>query len=384
VGKDERSVAIVGAAESDLGKQPHHNVMTLQAQAAARALEDAGLTAKDIDGVCCVTGGAWGHSMQFAEYLGINPVYTDSTNVGGSSFEVHVAHAANAIKAGRCEAVLIAYGSVQKSEASRKRVPDPALFRYNAQFEVPYGMPAPVGAYALAAQRHMYQYGTTSEQLAKIAVHTRDWACLNPKAYMRQPITIQDVLDSAWVAEPLHLLDCCLVTDGGGALIVTGAGVAKNTRKKPVWLLGYGEAHTHHIITMMPDLTVTPAAMSGPRAMQMAGVTHSDFDVVEIYDSFTITVLLTLESLGFCGRGEGGAFIESHNFGPGGDFPLNTNGGGLSYSHPGMYGIFPLIESVQQLRGESGERQIANAKLALAHGTGGVLSSTGTCVLAVD
>lgn len=384
MGKDDRSVAIVGVAESDLGKQPNHNVMTLQAQASARALEDAGLSPKDIDGVCCVTGGVWGHSMQLAEYLGITPVYTDSTNIGGSSFEIHVAHAANAIKAGRCEAVLIAYGSVQKSEATRKRVPDPSLFRYNAQFEVPYGMPAPVGAYALAAQRHMYQYGTTSEQLAKIAVHTRDWACLNPMAYMREPITIQDVINSAWVAEPLHLLDCCLVTDGGGALIVTSAGVAKNTRKKPVWLLGYGEAHTHQIITMMPDLTVTPASISGPRAMQMAGVTHSDFDVVEIYDSFTITVLLTLESLGFCGRGEGGAFVESHNFGPGGDFPLNTNGGGLSYCHPGMYGIFPLIEAVRQLRGEADKRQVANAKLALAHGTGGVLSSTGTCVLAVD
>ena len=232
--------------------------------------------------------------------------------------------------------------------------------------------------------RHMHQYGTTSEQLAEIAVATRKWAMLNPKAMMRDPLTIDDVLSSRWVSYPFHLLDCCLVTDAGGAVVVTSAERARDCKKKPVWVLGSGEATTHYTLANMPDLTTTPAAISGPRAMQMAGVTHSDFDVVEVYDSFTYTVLATLEALGFCKPGEGGAFVSGQRTAPGGDFPLNTNGGGLSYTHPGMYGMFLLIEATRQLRGECYERQVPDAKLALVNGTGGALSSTGTLVLGVD
>jgi acetyl-CoA acetyltransferase len=358
--------------------------MSLQAQAARLALEDAGLSFKDVDGVLTAGAGGWAPSLQLAEYLGLHPKYTDSTNIGGSSFEAHVGHAAWAIHNGVCEVVLITYGSTQRSDASRKRPPDANATRLNLQYEAPYGMPAPVGAYAMAAMRHMYQYGTTPEQLAKIAVSTREWAKLNPKALMRESITIEDVLNSPYIAEPLHLLDCCLVTDGGGALVVTSKERAKSTRKKPIWLLGQAEAHTHDRIASMPDLTVTPAALTGPRALEMAGLKHNELDLVEIYDSFTITVLMTLESLGFCKTGEGGAFVDSHNFAPGGDFPLNTNGGGLSYTHPGMYGIFPLIEAVRQLRGECGDRQVVDPKLALVHGTGGVLSSCSTCILGAN
>ncbi len=380
----ELSVAIVGVAESDLGKTPNHTVMTLQAQAAMAALEDAGMSPGDVDGI--MTAGAWGWapSLQLAEYLGITPKFTDSTNIGGSSFEAHVGHAVAAIKAGMCEVVLVTYGSTQRTDASRKRPPDANATRFNLQYEAPYGMPSPIGAYAMAAMRHMHQYGTTPEQLAKVAVTTRQWAQLNPKAQMRDPLTVQDVLNSNYICEPLHLLDCCLVTDGGGALVIASKERARSVSKKPVWVLGHAESHTHDRIASMPDLTVTPAAITGPRALGLAGVTYSDLDVVEIYDSFTITVILTLESLGFCKPGEGGAFVDGHNFGPGGDFPLNTNGGGLSYTHPGMYGIFPLIEAVRQLRGETGERQVADAKLSLVHGTGGVLSSGATCILGVE
>ena len=378
------SAAIVGVAESDLGVVGPKTVLQLQAQATKAALEDAGLTLRDVDAI--YTAGmdwGWAPSMLLAEYLGIRPSVTDSTNIGGSSFEAHVGHAATMIAAGKCEVALIAYGSTQRSQASRSLGrPGPAA--YTDQFERPYGPPLPVSGYALAAMRHMYEYGTTAEQLAEIAVATRKWASLNPKAYKRDPITIADVLASPYIAEPLHLLDCCLVTDGGGALVVTSLERARSCRKVPIQVLGHAETHTHMTISNMPDLTLTGAAVTGPRAMAMAGVTHGDFDVVEIYDSFTITVLLTLEALGCCGRGEGGTFVSGQRTAPGGPFPLNTNGGGLSYCHPGMYGIFLLIEAVRQLRGESDVRQVANARLALVHGTGGVLSSAATCVLGRD
>ena len=214
---------------------------------------------------------------------------------------------------------------------------------------------------------------------------TRKWAEMNEKAMMRDPITIQDVLNSRWVAEPLHLLDCCLVTDGGGAVVVTNAERARSTRKAPVWVLGHGEAHTHNSIANMPDLATHQAAVaSGREAFAMAGLTPADIDVAEIYDSFTITVVMTLEALGFCGRGEGGAFVSGQRTAPGGPFPMNTNGGGLSYCHPGMYGIFLLIEATRQLRSECGPRQVEGARIALAHGTGGVLSSGATVILGKD
>ena len=360
---------------------PDRTSYQLQAQAAKAALEDAGLGLSDVDAVFSAGGDSWSPTMGIAEYLGITPRWTDGTNVGGSSFDVHVGHAVTAIRAGHCEVALITYGSTQRSSRSRTLARSGGVAG-PPQFELIWGLPTPVGAYALAATRHMHQYGTTAEQLAEVAVATRKWAALNPKAYYRDPITIEDVLASPMISSPLHLLDCCLVTDGGGAVVVTSEAVAASIRSKPVWVIGHGEAHTHLTIASMPDLTVTPAALSGPVAMGMAGVGHEELDVVEIYDSFTITVIETLESLGFCAPGEGGAFVSRQRTAPGGDFPMNTNGGGLSYCHPGMYGIFLLIEATRQLRGERGDAQVPGARLALVNGTGGVLSSCSTLVLA--
>jgi acetyl-CoA acetyltransferase len=372
----------VGVAESDLGRTPDRTVLQLQHQAARAALEDAGLTFDDVDALFCAGNWAWSPNLMLAEYLGLSPKYTDSTNVGGSSFEFHIEHAVAGIEAGLFEVALIAYGSTQRSDRSRNRGYTAKL---TEQFDAAFGLPTPVGAYALAATRHMFEYGTTSEQMAEVAVATRKWASMNEKAMKREPITIDDVLNSRWIAEPLHLLDCCLVTDGGGAVVVTTAERARNARKTPVWILGHGEAHTHNSITNMPDLATHRAAVeSGRLAFARAGLTPAEIDVAEIYDSFTITVLLTLEALGFCARGEGGTFVSGQRTAPGGAFPLNTNGGGLSYCHPGMYGIFPLIEATRQLRGECGTRQVEGARTALAHGTGGVLSSAATILLGKD
>lgn len=391
--RSDRLAAIVGVAEAELveGKVlPGKSVLASQAEVAIAALAEAGLTLNDVDAL--YTAGMWGmgggfgpgmmQSMVLAEYLGIQPKVTDSTNTGGSAFEVHVGHAVDAIRAGRCEVALIVYGSHQRSERSRSQGGRPPILNY--QYELPYGLPFPLGAYALAATRHMHLYGTTSEQLAEIAVATRKWAMLNPRARMRDPLTIDDVLSSPMISDPLHLLDCCLVTDGAGAVVVVSPERARDVATKPVWVLGHTETHTHHVISQMPDLTQLGGALHGRKAIEMAGIRHEDIDVVEIYDSFTITVLLTLEGLGFCGRGEGGDFVSNQRTAPGGEFPLNTNGGGLSYCHPGMYGIFLLIEATRQLRGECGERQVPNARIALAHGTGGTLSSGATVVLGRD
>jgi acetyl-CoA acetyltransferase len=375
--------AIVGVAESELGRTPDKTVLQLQHQAARAALEGAGLGFGDVDALFSAGNWAWSTNLMLAEYLGLKPKYTDSTNIGGSSFEAHIGHAVAGIEAGLFNVALITYGSTQRSDRSRNR--GNFTYKLTEQFEPPFGLPTPVGAYALAAMRHMHEYGTTSEQLAEVAVATRKWAAMNDKAMMRDPITIADVLNSRWVAEPLHLLDCCLVTDGGGAVVVTSAERAKNARKAPIWILGHGEAHTHNTIANMPDLATHRAAISsGQAAFAMAGLTPADIDVAEIYDSFTITVILTLEALGFCGRGEGGAFVSGQRTAPGGSFPMNTNGGGLSYCHPGMYGIFLLIEATRQLHGECGPRQVEGARIALAHGTGGVLSSAATVVLGKD
>ena len=378
----KRACAIAGVAESRLGVVPDSTVMTLQAEALVAALADAGLEKSDVDAV--FSSGNWGRlpQLQVCEYLGLRPRYSDNTSVGGASYEFHLGHAAAAIQAGLCKVAVILYGSTQRSRRERRIFETTADLGY--QYEVPYGLPVPVGAYALAASRHMAEYGTTSEQLADLAVATRAWAQMNPVAYRREPLSVDAVLASDMIASPLRRLDCCLVTDGGGCVVVVSPDIAKTLPKPPVWLLGQGEAHSHAQISEMPDLTVTPAAEAGQRAFAMAGVTHSDLDVVEIYDSFTITVLLTLESLGFCAPGDGGPFLSGGRTGPGGEFPLNTMGGGLSYCHPGQYGIFLLIEAVRQLRGECGERQVPDAALALASGTGGVLSSNATCILGLE
>jgi acetyl-CoA acetyltransferase len=373
-------VAIVGVDESDqIGVVPEKSTMQLHAEAARNALRDAGLQARDVDGL--FTAGV--STTEIGEYLGITPTYLDGTNVGGSSFVIHVGHAATAIAAGLCRVALITHGQSGRSRVGMPARPGGSQLMAG-QFEEPFGLPQPIGAYALACSRHMHQYGTTSAQLAEIAVATRAWAALNPKALYRDPLTIDDVLGSRWVSYPFHLLDCCLVTDAGGAVVLTDAERARDSRKPPVLVLGFGEAHDHALISQMPDLTHGPGRLSGPRAFAMAGVRPDEIDVAEIYDSFTYTVLLSLEDLGFCRKGEGGAFVSGQRTAPGGAFPLNTSGGGLSYTHPGMFGVFTIIEAVRQLRHDyagQGARQVADARIGLAHGTGGVLSATGTLIL---
>ena len=382
-----KKVAIVGVDESDqIGVCEGKTALTLHAEAARNALRDAGIDLSEVDSIA--TAGP--SVMQLAEYLGIQPKHLDGTTVGGSSFVIQVEHAAAAIEAGICNVALITHGemgySARRGGAARgggpARFMDPTAPAM--QFEMPYGIGGPPSTYALAAMRHMHQYGTTHEQLAEIAVATRKWAQLNPKAYVRDPLTIDDVLSSRWIAYPFHFYDCCLVTDAGGACVIVGADRARDLPKKPVWLLGSGEALTHQSLVNSPDLTQTPARYSGERAFKMAGLTPKEIDVVEVYDSFTYTALVTIEELGFCAKGEGGPFLANQRSAPGGDFPMNTNGGGLSYTHPGMYGMFLIIEAVRQLRGECGERQVSGARTALVNGTGGSLSSTGTLILGAD
>jgi acetyl-CoA C-acetyltransferase len=377
--------AIVAVAESDLGKTPGRTAVQLQAQAARRAVQEAGLTFKDIDGVFAHTDGVY-PSLMMTEYLGIRTTYTDSTAAGGLSNPLHVVHAIAAIEAGLCNVALITYGSTQASDVSRNigGVPeDPRSPR--SQFVTPYGQLTPLGYYAMAAQRHMYQYGTTSEQMAEVAVAARKWAQLNPKAYRREPLTVADVLASSLIAEPLHVRDCCLVTDGGGAVIVTSVERAKSLKQKPVYILGVAEQQSHHFTPFgVKDWLDTGLAVTAQRALQMAAISREDLDVVQIYDHFTIGVIQALEELGFCERGEGGQFVMDGRIAPGGTFPLNTSGGGLSYGHPGMFGIFLVIEAVRQLRGECGERQVNDAKLALCQAASLVFSAHTTLILGRD
>jgi acetyl-CoA acetyltransferase len=372
-------VAIVGVAESDqIGQVPDKSAIQLHAEAALNALDEAGLKLSDVDGM--FTAGV--PTTEVAEYLGFVPSYTDGTSVGGSSFVIHVGHAATAIANGLCSVALITHGQSGRSRVG-ERSPAAGAQTIQGQYETPFGLPSPVGAYALACVRHMHQYGTTKEQLAEIAVATRQWATMNPKAYMRDPITVADVLASRLICWPFNLLDCCLVTDAGAAIVLTSMERARDLKTRPISLLGFGEAHDHQFISQMPDLTAGPAQYSGRAAFEMAGVKHDDIDVAEIYDSFTYTVLLTLEDLGFCKKGEGGQFVSGQRTAPGGAFPMNTHGGGLSYTHPGMYGIFAVVEGVRQLRHDYAgtPRQVENARLGLVHGTGGVLSATGTIIL---
>ncbi len=379
-----KKIAIAGVAESDFGTVPDKTVHELHAQAALRAIEDAGLAKNEIDGLFSCGGTDPMHILQLAEYLGLQPRFLDSTLVGGSSWETFVEHAALALEAGRCSTALLVYGSTAKSDVARRyRSADAALSpRGPNQYEVPFG-PTLVSKYAMIAQRHMYQYGTTSEQLAAIAVAMRKNASRNPKAVMREPISVGDVLASRMIADPLHLLDCCLRTDGGGAVILTTSERARSLRRPPVWVTGMASAASHLSMSQMADLTVSPCARSGPEAFAEAGITHKDVDVLQIYDAFTIMALLTLEGLGFCAPGEGGPFVADGKLAWDGALPTNTDGGGLSSNHPGMRGIFLLIEAARQLRGES-TAQVADAKIAVCNATGGFMSHCSTIVLAKD
>lgn len=374
--------AIVGVAESDLGAVgPGISALDLTEQAAARALDDAGLTVNDVDAVFSHSAFYPMPTVVLAERMGIRPRYSDSTATGGSSFLAHVRHATAAIATGTCEVALVAYGSNQRSAAGglvssgNDQIPS---------YEVPFGPRLPVSAYALAAARHFHEYGTTRRDLAEVAVAARRWAQLNPVAFERGELTIDDVLASRMVSSPLSVRDCCLVTDGGGAVVITSSERARDLRRAPVHYLGAAEAHWSMGISQLPDVTTTAASETGPRAFELAGLTPADVDVVQLYDAFTISVLLFLEDLGFCGKGEAGEFVADGAIGPGGRLPVNTNGGGLSYCHPGMFGILALVEAVRQLRGDAGDRQVADAHVALAHGNGGMLSSQVTVLLGDD
>jgi acetyl-CoA acetyltransferase len=376
-GLQRGGAAIVGAAESDLGHVADGlNVIDLMAQGIGRALEDCGLGLRDVDGLFCATTQARTSGLSLAEYLGISPAYIDTTILGGSSFEFHVAHAIAALQLGLCQVAVIAYGSTQRSVGRRQ-----ASVREINPYETPFRPFLPPTAYALAASRHMHEFGTTREQLAEVAVAARQWALLNPAAWEKKPLTVADVLAARMISYPFTVRDICLVTDGGGAIVLTTPGPARSLKKSPVYVLGCGSAITHASISSMPELTVTGAAEAGRQAYAMAGLQAGDIDVVELYDAFTINPILFLEDLGFCPKGEGGRFVEGGRIAPGGSLPVNTNGGGLSYCHPGMYGLFLLIEAVRQLRGECGARPVQGASTAIAHGNGGVLSSQSTVIL---
>ncbi|MBI3744904.1 MAG: thiolase [Chloroflexi bacterium] len=376
--KDLRGkVCIVGASEADtIGSRPDASAMTLGLEAARNALADAGLTFKDVDGI--FTAGL--NSNQIGEMLGIVPRYTDGTMVGGCSFIIHVEHAMLALNAGMIDVALIVHG-----ESGRSRIAGPTYgFQPQSttgQFESVFGLTGAFSMFSFCATRHMHQFGTKREQMAELAVAQRKWAALHPKAVQKAPITVDDVMNARPICWPFTLLMCCLVEDMGGALVLTRADRAKSLRKPPVYVLGTGEATSHSQISMMRDmLTSDSAKKSSNAAFEMAGLKPKDMNVAELYDAFAITPLMALEDLGFVDPGEGGPFLEGQRTAPGGSFPLNTNGGGMSYGHSGMYGMYPMIELTRQLRGEGGARQVKNAKVGVAHGPGGIYAAAATLV----
>jgi acetyl-CoA acetyltransferase len=376
------SAAIAGVATFGCGEAHGFTEMEVLARSARAAVADAGLKMSDIDGICTASSTATMWPMPVAEYLGIRPCFINGTMLGGSSFIAHLLPAMLALQARQCNAVLVCYGSTQRTATfGRKEMTATRKFLDPQPYETPYQPMMPPSAYAFAAARHMHQFGTTRRDLAEVAVAARGWAQLNPEAFMRDPLSIDDVLNSRMVSDPLSVRDCCLVTDGGGAYVLVRSEQAKDLPKKPVFVLGNATAVWNRQVSSMTDLTVTSAVESGEKAYAMSGTSAKDMDVVQLYDAFTINTLLFLEDLGFCKKGESAAFVQKGGIAPGGHLPVNTNGGGLSCVHPGMYGIFVLIEAVRQLRGEGGERQIANAQVALAHGNGGTLSSQSTAIL---
>ena len=371
------TVAIVGAAETtQLGKIPDMSQIQLHADAALNTLADAGLKASDIDGVA--TAGE--SPIAIAHYLGIAPRWVDGSSVGGCSFMLHVRHAAAAIEAGYADTILITHGESGRSGIGRGgggggRASLPA------QFEMPYGPMGPTTMFTIGVLRYMKRYGMTHEQLAMVAVVQREWAGMNPRASFRDPITVEDVLNSRVIAYPFHLFECCLVTDGGGALILTSAERAKDFPNKPVYILGSGESVESPMISQMKDLTSSQAfRIAGSEAFRSAGIGHSDVDHLMVYDAFAHLPIWGLEDLGFCERGEAAGFIEDGNTRPGGKLPLNTNGGGLSYMHSGMYGMYALQESVRQMRGTA-PAQVPGAEISLCLGVGGMFAASGCIVM---
>jgi acetyl-CoA acetyltransferase len=376
-----RRVAVAGIALSEVGKIDNATPYALMAQASRRALADAGLRPDQIDGFAS-TGLGTMAPVDVAEYMGLSPRWVDSTAVGGSSWEVMAAHAADAISAGHADVILLAYGSTARADL-KKGLRTANLDwggRGPMQWEAPYGHTL-ISKYAMAARRHMHEYGTTIEQLAEIAVSTRFNAASNPEAFVRDPITIADVLDGPMIADPFTKLQCCIRSDGAAAVVLVAEDRVADLPAKPVWILGTGEATSHISMGQWADFTTGPAAAAGRMAFQRAGLTPADVDVCELYDAFTYMLLITLEDLGFCGKGEAGAFVEDGRLRLGGALPTNTDGGGLSACHPGQRGLFLIVEAARQLRGEAGDRQVPNAEIACVSGTGGWFCSNGTMLL---
>lgn len=367
--------AIAGLATYGMGEAPGSGSLELAAQAALAALDDCGASLSEVDGVfACLPDDVFG-GLALAEYLGLAPRYTDCNRTGGSAFMSHVAVASMMLADGLIDIALIAYGSNQRTAGRKLSTP-----AKSNRFEAPYRPLFPISSYALAASRHFHDFGTTRRQLAEVAVAAREWAIGNPEAFKRKPMSLDEVLAARMVSSPLSTKDCCLVTDGAAAIVLMRSDRALGGPKSAVPVLGAAAATHHYAISQMPDLTSTAAVLSGQRAYQMAGVGPADIDVVELYDAFTINTLLFLEDLGFCKKGEGGPFVESGRIAPGGSLAVNTNGGGLSCGHPGMYGLFAIVEAARQIRGEAAN-QLPKVDVALAHGNGLVLSSQATVIL---
>ena len=367
--------AIVGLATYGLGEAPGFSSIELAAKAGLFAVADAGLTLPQVDALFICLPDDFFAGLSFAQYLGLRPRYTDNNRTGGSAFMSHVATAAIMLNAGYIDCALIAYGSNQRTAGGKLSTP----LKSNL-WEAPYRPLFPLSSYALAAARHFHDYGTTREQLAEVAVAARGWANTNPEAFAKGPLSIDDCLAARMISSPLGVRDCCLVTDGAVAIVMTRADRARDLAQPPVAILGAAAATWYSAIAQAADLTVTAAADSGPRAFAMAGVGPADIDVVQLYDAFTINPILFLEDLGFCPKGEGGRFVSDGRIGPGGERPVNTDGGGLSCAHPGMYGLLAIVEAARQLRGEAAN-QLPRAEVALAHGSGGTLSSQATVIM---
>jgi acetyl-CoA acetyltransferase len=376
-----RRVAIAGAALSDVGRVDSLTPYALIGQASRRALAEAGLKPGDVDGLASTSLGTMA-PIDVGEYLGLSPRWVDSTTVGGASWEVMAAHAADAISNGHADVVLLTYGSTARADLKKKLRAANLNWgtRGPVQYEAPYGHTL-ISKYAMAARRHMHDYGTTIEQLAEVAVSARANAALNPEAFYRDPITVSDVLSGNMIADPFTKLHCCIRSDGGAAVVLVAEDRVADLAKPPVWVLGTGEATSHMSMSQWDDFTTGPAVASGKLAFERAGVTPEDIDVAELYDAFTYMLLMTLEDLGFCKKGEGGPFVESGALRLGGALPTNTDGGGLSACHPGQRGLFLLVEAAKQLRGEAGDRQVDGAQLACVSGTGGWFCSSGTVIL---
>jgi acetyl-CoA acetyltransferase len=380
-------VAIVGVADTEVGVLPGRTPMELGVEAALAAIADAGLEKNDVDGL--VTCNAMAQPMMYhaeatAEYLQIFPRYCIAAGAGGGTTFSIIHHAASAIATGMADVVVVAMADAMRSGLTRDQAMLVQASTGHPEFEQPYGPTVPA-YYALIAQAHMAEFGTTQEQFASIAVACRAHAARNPAAQMRDLISVEDVLESRMIADPLHLLDCSLVSDGGSAIVLTSSERAADMKQTPIYLLGAGEGHSHEHISAARNLTTSAAKEAGQRAFEMSGLRPTDMDFAQLYDCFTPTVLVELEDLGFCNKGEGGAFVESGALLPGGSMPVNTHGGLLSHSHPGNPGsMFALTESVWQLRGEASGRQVANSKNALVHAQGGIMSSHTALVLGTE